>query len=65
MKTVKFISFFYLIFGLLFIYHGIEKIQSNESPWLSFSIAAVAIFMFFFRRKYAKRLEEHHKTKQK
>jgi len=37
------------------------KYTSNEAPWLSLAIAAVALFMFFFRRKFAKKFEDNNK----
>lgn len=65
MKTVKLIAYFYLAFCLLFIYLGVDQILKGENFWLSFVIAAVALFMFFFRMKYAKKMEEHQNNKHK
>jgi uncharacterized membrane protein YobD (UPF0266 family) len=39
---------------LYFIYEAIVKWSDQATPWLSVMIAGLAIFMFFFRRKYAK-----------
>ncbi|WP_010255101.1 hypothetical protein [Myroides injenensis] len=62
MKALRIIPFFYLFIALLFIYDGVTKIQASESNfWLSFVIAGVAIFMFFFRRKFAKRMDNYNK----
>tara|TARA_R110002126_G_scaffold265605_1_gene408792 strand:+ start:418 stop:558 length:141 start_codon:yes stop_codon:yes gene_type:complete len=42
------------------MYEGIVKWNDTETgPWLSFMIAGLAIFMFFFRRKFAKKLGDH------
>ena len=58
MKYLKFTQYIYLIFALFFIYDGFMKLNTEETPWLSFIIAAVAIFMFFFRRKFANKFED-------
>lgn len=59
MKYLKFTSYAYLIIALICIYDGITKwFGGAEEPWLSFGIAVVAVFMFFFRTKYSKRFED-------
>ena len=59
MNYLKYTQYIYLVFGILFIYVGFTKIGTSESPWLNFIIAAVAIFMFFFRRKVAKKFDNN------
>lgn len=63
MKIIKIISYFYLAFALLFIYLGIEQIMNGEPFWMSFLIAAIAGFMFFFRRRSLKKMQEHQNRK--
>lgn len=63
MNYLKFTQYVYLVFGAYFVYYGFDQWQSGESPWLSFIIAALAIFMFFFRRKFAKKFEDNNKNK--
>jgi len=46
---------------LYFIYDGISKWNQPEKPWLSFIIAGLAIFMFFFRRRFAQKFEDQNK----
>lgn len=59
MKYLKFTAYAYLIIALICIYDGFTKLNDKEAgPWLSFGIAAVAVFMFFFRAKYSKRFED-------
>jgi len=59
MNYLKYTPYIYLIFGAYFIYDGISKWNATDStPWLSFIIAGLAIFMFFFRRSFAKKLED-------
>ncbi|MES2545981.1 MAG: hypothetical protein V4548_13940 [Bacteroidota bacterium] len=63
MNYLKYTQYVYLVFALYFIYDGIAKIISKEEePWLSFIIAGLAVFMFFFRRKFAKKFEDAKKN---
>lgn len=58
MKYLKFTQYIYLAFAGFFIYDGIMKINTEGTPWLSFIIALVAIFMFFFRRNFSRKFED-------
>lgn len=59
MGYLKYTPYIYLIFALYFIYEGMAKWNDPEAtPWLSFMIGGLAIFMFFFRRKFAKKMED-------
>jgi hypothetical protein len=56
---LKIHAYIYLIFALYFVYEAIVKWNDPDAtPWLSAMIAALAIFMFFFRRKYAKKMQD-------
>jgi len=61
MNFLKYTSYLYLAFGVFFLYDGYTKINTAETPWLSFIIAALAIFMFFFRRRFSKKFEDRNK----
>lgn len=61
MNFLKYTSYLYLAFGIYFLYDGYTKIDTSENPILSFIIAGLAIFMFFFRRKFAKKFEDRNK----
>lgn len=62
MKYYKHFYWAYLLLGVLFAYDGYTKLNSpEESPLISFALAALAIFMFFFRRKFVKKMEERMK----
>ena len=63
MNYLKYTQYVYLLFCGFFIYDGFSKLNSEQSPWISFMIAAVALFMFFFRRKFAKKFENENKNK--
>lgn len=62
MKALRIMPFFYLVIAGLFIYDAITKIQANaDNYWLSFLVAALAIFMFFFRMRFAKKMIDRNK----
>ncbi|OXG09479.1 hypothetical protein BC749_101948 [Flavobacterium araucananum] len=64
MGILKYTQYLYLLIAAAFIYDGVMKLISaneNENPWLSFIVAGVSVFMFFFRRKYAKKFDDHYK----
>ena len=56
MKLLQFLQYAYLIFAVLFLYDAI----ANKS-YISLLFAALAIFMFFFRKKFRKRFEDRGK----
>ncbi len=58
MKIFKFFQYAYLVFAILFIYVAIEKyVKSQIIDYISILLAAVAVFMFFFRKKFNKRFD--------
>lgn len=62
MSYLKFTPYIYLVFGVYLIYDGIIKFNDpNENPWLSLLFAGLAIFMFFFRMRFAKKFEDRNK----
>ena len=63
MSYLKYTPYPYLIFAIFFIYDGITKINTTEIPWFSFFIAALGIFMFFFRRRFAKKIEDEKRNR--
>jgi uncharacterized membrane protein len=62
MKLLGLLQYAYLIFAVLFLYDAINKWNngSNDS-YLSLFFVALAIFMFFFRKKFRKRFEDRGK----
>jgi hypothetical protein len=59
MKYLKYTPYLYFIIGAVFIYDGFSKWNdSTADPKVSFFIGVLAIFMFFFRRRFAKKLED-------
>ncbi|MBP0905483.1 LPXTG cell wall anchor domain-containing protein [Mariniflexile gromovii] len=65
MKYSKIFQYAYLVFAVLFIYDGITKWSSgaSNSAYVSFGLAALAIFMYFFRRKFAKKYDNTNNSK--
>ncbi len=62
MQYLKYTPYLYLILGAVFIYDGITKWNdAAATPKISLFIGALAIFMFFFRRRFAKKLEDRNK----
>ncbi|PVX46275.1 hypothetical protein C8C85_2117 [Flavobacterium sp. 103] len=61
MNFLKYTSYLYLVFGIYFLYDGYTKWNTNESPLLYFIFGGLAIFMFFFRRNFAKKFEDRNK----
>ena len=60
MKIFKFFQYAYLIFASLFVYDAISNWNADGyRPYASLGLAALAVFMFFFRRKFNKRFEEN------
>jgi hypothetical protein len=58
MNYLKYTSYIYLVFAAYFCYDGFSKWNDTQTtPWLSFMIAGVAVFMFFFRRRFSKKFE--------
>lgn len=64
MKYSKFFQYAYLVFGVLFLYDAISKYMSNsEVAYASILLGVLAIFMYFFRRKFAKKFDERNNSK--
>jgi hypothetical protein len=58
-KFYRISEMIYLVFGGLFVFRAVYFYGSEEArTTLDVAIAAIAIFMFFIRRRYRKKLEE-------
>ncbi|WP_213520711.1 LPXTG cell wall anchor domain-containing protein [Nonlabens sp.] len=61
-KFFKYFEYAYLIFAGMFIITGfIELSKNTNQAYMLFGMAAVAIFMFFFKRRFRRRFEERNK----
>lgn len=64
MKYSKIFQYAYLVFAVLFIYDGISKWNNApQEAYVSLALGALAGFVFFFRRKFAKKLENRNNSK--
>lgn len=62
MNYLKYTQYVYLVAAGFFVYDGISKLYSGtDMPYISFILAVTALFMFFFRRKFAKKFEDQDK----
>ena len=62
MKFLKFMQFAYLVFCALFLYDTISNWSTDRGrAYMSLFFSALALFMFFFRKKFRKRFEERGK----
>jgi hypothetical protein len=58
MSFLKLFHYVYIIFAVFFVYDAFVKYQNNESVTMSLLLAAGALFMFFFRRRFNKKYEK-------
>lgn len=59
LKLFKFFQYAYLVFALLFLYDAFTSWnEEGTRRYISLLFAALAIFMFFFRKKFNKRFED-------
>lgn len=56
---MKFFQYAYLVFAILFAYDAIQKwFSEGVIAYMSILLAATAIFMFFFRKRFNKKFEK-------
>jgi uncharacterized membrane protein YuzA (DUF378 family) len=61
-KFFKYFEYAYLIFAAMFIITGLIELSKNANQaYMLFGMAAVAVFMFFFKRRFRRRFEERNK----
>jgi len=62
MKFLKFFQYAYIAFAALFLYEAIINWNIDRSKsYMSLLFVALAVFMFFFRKKFRKKLENRKK----
>ena len=58
MKYYKIFQYAYLVFAILFLYDGVSKWNDGTNgAYISLGLAALAVFMFFFRKKFSKKYD--------
>lgn len=45
-------------------YDAASRWNENPKPWLSVMLAVLGVFMYFFRRNFAKRFDQHQKQQE-
>lgn len=61
-KFYKFIELGYLIIAVVFLYEGITRFNSErEKAYIFLIFAALAIFTYFFKKRFRKRFEQRRK----
>ena len=59
MQYLKYTPYLYLILGAAFFYDAVSKWNDPvATPKISLLIGGLAVFMFFFRRNFAKKMQE-------
>jgi LPXTG-motif cell wall-anchored protein len=60
MNYLKYTQYVYLVAAVFFIYKAVEIWnEDNDQHLLFLGIALLSVFMFFFRRKFAKKIENN------
>ncbi|NJX16208.1 hypothetical protein [Tamlana crocina] len=58
MKIAKIFQYAYLVFAVLFLYDAISKWNDGtHGAYVSLALAGLAVFIFFFRRRFRKKYE--------
>lgn len=60
MKFFKFFQYAYLVFAALFLFDAVSRWSEGGSRrYISLLFAALAVFMFFFKRNFNKRFDNN------
>jgi uncharacterized membrane protein len=62
MRLLKIFQYAYIVFAILFLYDAIQNwsIDRNRS-YISLLFVVLAIFMFYFRKRFRKKMEDRNK----
>jgi LPXTG-motif cell wall-anchored protein len=59
MNYLKYTQYVYLVVALFFTYKAVTIWkEANDKHFLFLGMALLSVFMFFFRRKFAKKFED-------
>ncbi len=62
MKILSILQYLYLGFAALFLFDAIDKWSSDRNAaYISLFFSALAVAMFFFRKKFKKRFQDRGK----
>jgi positive regulator of sigma E activity len=60
---MKYTQYAYLIAGVILLIDGVMKLNAaDKNAYLIMAMGVVAIGLFFFRRKFAKKFEDRNKN---
>lgn len=60
MKVFKIFQYAYIVFAVLFVYDAFAEYNATgEIKYLSLFLAVLAIFMFFFRKKFNNKFDRN------
>ncbi len=63
MKYAKFFQYAYLVFAALFLYDVVAKwLNTGEIAYASLILGVLAVFMFFFKRKFSKKFQDRNQS---
>lgn len=63
MNYLKYTQYLYLAVAVIMLVNGVIELNSGtDKAYLSFIMAALAVGMFFFRRKFAKKFDNQDKN---
>ncbi len=64
-RYYKFIEIGYLIISIVFLYEGITRFNSErEKAYIFLAFAGLAIFTYFFKKRFRKRFEQRAKDQE-
>ncbi|MDX1278194.1 hypothetical protein [Oceanihabitans sediminis] len=64
MKIVKFFQYIYLVFVVLFLYDAVNSwAEDRNRAYMSLFFAALAVFMFLFKKRFNKNLGNKNNSK--
>ena len=64
MNYLKYTQYIYLVAAVFFTYKSISVWnEATDEHFLFLAIALLSVFMFFFRRKFAKKFEARNNSK--
>ncbi|WP_179004840.1 hypothetical protein [Winogradskyella forsetii] len=62
-KIQKIFQYAYIVFAVLFIYDAITKwSEDRNGAFISLALSALAVFMFFFRKRFSRKFDDHNKS---
>lgn len=65
-KFWKFFEYAYLVIAIIFIVEGFARWSSDRNrAYLFIGFAILAVFMYFFRKRFRKRIEARNKEQNK